>query len=182
MKYQEVQNVLEIVSYLLSYPDRGWQEGLNECLNILDDLQDEQIVQDLKQFIEKVQTQDKDRFIESYVYTFDFGKKTNMYLTYMVTGEQRERGMELLDLKQIYQSAGFAVTDKELPDYLPLMLEIAAQAEEQYTVQLLHRYTDNIAEIHQQLQTMESEYAIVFTILLQVIHELTNDNVVEGIG
>ncbi len=46
-----------------------------------------------------------------------------MYLTYMNTGEQRERGIELLELKQHYKKSGFEVTDKELPDYLPLLLE-----------------------------------------------------------
>lgn len=41
----------------------------------------------------------------------------------MNTGEQRERGIELLELKQHYKKSGLSVTDKELPDYLPLLLE-----------------------------------------------------------
>ncbi len=77
----------------------------------------------LTAFIKQALDKTNDQLIDPYVYTFDFGKKTNMYLTYMNTGEQRERGIELLELKQHYKKSGFEVTDKELPDYLPLLLE-----------------------------------------------------------
>ncbi len=52
-----------------------------------------------------------------------------MYVTYFNSGEQRERGIELPQLKNTYEQSGFLPTEKESPDYLPLMLEFAAIAE-----------------------------------------------------
>jgi nitrate reductase delta subunit len=61
-----------------------------------------------------------------YVETFDFEKRRSLHLTYHTDGDRRQRGMTMLALKRAYAEAGFEVTDSELPDYLPLMLEFAA--------------------------------------------------------
>ena len=105
------------------YPELGWSEALTELLEEIEAIEQDDVKASLATFIKQALNKTNDQLIDSYVYTFDFGKKTNMYLTYMNTGEQRERGIELLELKQHYKKSGFEVTDKELPDYLPLLLE-----------------------------------------------------------
>jgi nitrate reductase delta subunit len=49
-----------------------------------------------------------------------------LYLTYYRYGDTRKRGMAMLAFKAAYRAAGFQVTDSELPDYLPLVLDFAA--------------------------------------------------------
>lgn len=66
-----------------------------------------------------------------YVDTFDFDRRTNLYLTYHVFGDQRRRGIELVRLKLRFREAGLELADGELPDYLPVLLEFAELAPEQ---------------------------------------------------
>lgn len=166
---QPLQTAFSCTSFLLSYPETGWREALSELQETIDTITHEEIHTLLTTFIKQVQEQTDDQLIDSYVYTFDFGKKTNMYLTYMNTGEQRERGIELLELKQHYQKAGFAVTDKELPDYLPLLLEFLANANEEDSEPIMSKYTQNIQALHGQLKEANSMYEpIVASILLAI--------------
>lgn len=63
---------------------------------------------------------------ETYVETFDLHKRRSLYLTYYVHGDRRQRGQEFVRLKRLYEAAGWLLAGRELPDYLPLMLEFAA--------------------------------------------------------
>ncbi len=62
----------------------------------------------------------------AYVRTFDFDRRTSLYLTYHTHGDRRQRGLELVRLKRRYTEAGLPLTGGELPDYLPVLLEFAA--------------------------------------------------------
>lgn len=65
---------------------------------------------------------------QHYVQTFDLRRRCALYLTYYRYGDTRRRGMALLEFKAAYRVAGFAPSDAELPDYLPLVLDFAALA------------------------------------------------------
>ncbi|MEC0239195.1 nitrate reductase molybdenum cofactor assembly chaperone [Paenibacillus dokdonensis] len=60
---------------------------------------------------------------ELYVQTFDFQKKSTLYMTYAKFEEGRERGQMLARLKETYQLFGLDIMSSELSDYLPLMCE-----------------------------------------------------------
>ncbi len=60
--------------------------------------------------------------------TFDLDPRASLHLTYHAYGDRRQRGLELVRLKRRYAAAGFPLESRELPDYLPLMLELAALA------------------------------------------------------
>lgn len=63
---------------------------------------------------------------QAYVETFDLHRRCSLYLSYYLYGDRRQRGQEFVRLKHLYESAGYRLSDRELPDYLPLMLEFAA--------------------------------------------------------
>jgi nitrate reductase delta subunit len=172
MDKEQMQTVFLCTSHLLSYPDEEWANSLNDCLEAISTVQNDGIIDKITAFIHRIQTIPARQRMEQYVETFDFGKKTNLYVTYMNTGEQRERGLELLQLKQHYKTAGFDATDQELPDYLPLMLEFAACAEQQYVVPLFEMYVNNIDEIRKQLAANESPYVAIFDAIFLALEEL----------
>src|SRR5262249_52995799 len=60
---------------------------------------------------------------ERYVALFDRGRATSLHLFEHVHGESRDRGQAMVDLQAVYARAGLRLTAKELPDYLPVMLE-----------------------------------------------------------
>ncbi|WP_413470805.1 nitrate reductase molybdenum cofactor assembly chaperone [Staphylococcus sp. Marseille-Q1834] len=58
-----------------------------------------------------------------YTDTFDFNKKTPLYMTYNKFDTQKERGQMLAKLKVLYEMFGLEMASNELSDYLPLMLQ-----------------------------------------------------------
>lgn len=182
MEFKQAQQVFELLSYLLAYPDEKWAEGLKDCKEILDGLTDVRVTDSIKRFIEDISKTDPDERTKTYVSVFDFSRKTNLYMSYLSSGEQRERGMALLNLKQVYLNAGFHVTDKELPDYLPLILEFSSQAAEKFVFPIMHKYKRNISEISSQLAEMNSNYAALFGVLVYVLEQIdVDENLAEGI-
>ena len=50
----------------------------------------------------------------------------SLHLTHHLFGEEKTRGPALIDLSEFYRSHGLVVDERELPDYLPVMLEFAS--------------------------------------------------------
>lgn len=154
----EIQQVFQFCSYLLSYPDREYTGSLQEISEELTNLTESPMKAELHQYLQKAMKMRSSELVSIYVDTFDFGKKTNLYITYMTNGEQRERGMDLLFLKNYYQLHGFSATDKELPDYLPLMLEFAGTVDQETMKPVFQRYLTNIKEIADRLKPEDNLY------------------------
>ncbi len=147
MYNDQLQHAFQLCSYLLSYPDKEYIHSLPEMEYEVDSISILEIKEELQQYFKKANTLSQAELVSTYVNTFDFGKKSNLYVTYMSNGEQRERGMDLLFIKNYYRLHGFDVTDKELPDYLPIMLEFASLVDLEIMKPVFERYVDNIKEI-----------------------------------
>jgi nitrate reductase delta subunit len=63
-----------------------------------------------------------------YVRTFDLRHRNCMYLTYHQDGDTRRRGMALWRFADLYRRRGYTISDGELPDFLPAVLELASQS------------------------------------------------------
>jgi nitrate reductase delta subunit len=96
---------------------------------------------------------------EHYVETFDQHKRCALYLTYHRYGDTRKRGMALLALKAAYRTAGYAPSDNELPDYLPLVLDFAAL--DSHGERLLRAHRADLELILRALRQAASPYADV---------------------
>lgn len=66
---------------------------------------------------------------EMYVQTFDFQKKSTLYMTFYKFEDSKERGQMLARLKETYQLFGLEIASSELSDYLPLMCEFLYAAD-----------------------------------------------------
>lgn len=69
-----------------------------------------------------------------YVQTFDLTPEYSLHLTHHIFGDDKNRGPALIDLTEYYKTYGFQLADeRELPDYLPLVLEFASMLEQDET-------------------------------------------------
>ncbi|WP_138418558.1 nitrate reductase molybdenum cofactor assembly chaperone [Aquibacillus sediminis] len=155
----------QIISFLMQYPDQERFEALSTLREEIEMVEHQPIKNKLQQFIDHSMATSVDEWVDQYIEIFDFGKMTNLYVTYLKLGEQRERGLELLKLKSYYQAYGFDVTDKELPDYLPLMLEFCAQVPFATSNELLQMHVGAIQEIRGKLVEAGSYYVLLFDAL-----------------
>lgn len=110
-------SVLGAVSRLLQYPDEPFAEDAGGNRHVA-------------AFLDATRGVPLDRLRDDYIATFDFDKRTNLYLTYHLHGDGRRRGIELVRLKLRFREAGLELADGELPDYLPVLLEFAELAPE----------------------------------------------------
>lgn len=112
-------------SLLLGYPDDTLLAHLPLLDRVAASLPD-RVGGPLAAFLDHLHGSDRAALAAQYVATFDHRKRGCLYLTYYTHGDTRKRGLALLRLKQVYAAAGLTLTDDELPDHLPVMLEFAA--------------------------------------------------------
>src|SRR5690606_22092354 len=104
-----VRDYCKVLSILLLYPDERWREELPMLTDTIAEWPESRVTDVLSEFIDLVEAEDAWRFRDRYVQTFDFGKKSNLYMTYDEHGEERERGRALIELKKLYADEGFDI-------------------------------------------------------------------------
>lgn len=103
---------------------------------------------------------------ERYVATFDLRGGTSLFLTYHRFGDRRERGRALIALKRLYREAGWELSHWELPDYLPLVLELAA-VDSEVGLEVLAEYRTELAAIGRALDAAGSPWAAVLAVVAE---------------
>lgn len=158
---------LKIISLLLSYPSEELQQSgnlLRATLDQLSDLNEAQIV-GLKSLISSIADRDIYDVQEDYVLLFDRTRSLSLHLFEHVYGENRDRGQAMVDLKTMYDDAGFEIDAPEMPDYLPMFLEFLSTRSDEEARHLLGETLHIIAAIRQRLQKRGSLYATAFVAL-----------------
>lgn len=102
---------------------------------------------------------------EVYVATFDRTPSHSLHLFEHVHGESRDRGPAMVDLLDEYRALGLEVASNELPDYVPLFLEVLGLVPPAKAQSLLDEAIHVLHAIGQRLANSGSEYAGVFEVL-----------------
>ena len=118
--------VLQAASLLLDYPGAEAEQDARLIAAALGELPAGAVRTRLEEFLGWWRALSPVERETHYVETFDLRESISLYLTDARSGDSRERGPALLALRQAYRQQGADVTAAELPDYLPLMLEVAA--------------------------------------------------------
>jgi nitrate reductase delta subunit len=106
-----------------------------------------------------------------YVELFDRGRGTSLHLFEHVHGDSRDRGPAMIDLGQTYEKAGLVLTEGELPDYLPAVLEFVSTQPVREAKAFLGEMSHIFNAIFGALQHRESAYASVLGALLELAGE-----------
>lgn len=166
-----LQRIFGLFSRLLQYPDAEWREQLPDLRAEAGSIPDTVSGQRLSAFLDRAESTNELAWQAGYVRTFDFDRKSNLYLTYARHGDERERAAALLELKGRYAAAGFQLESGELPDYLPLVLEFAAAAPWEAAEDILAGEAEAIRSIGLELKESGSPYADLFDRLQQLVSE-----------
>ncbi len=162
-----VREQIKFVSLMLQYPE---EELKNSDWSLRDlNLFSAELAQSLNTFLRYFKQTPLPKLQENYVRTFDFNEHANLYLTYSKLGDEKERGQALAELKQLYERSGLIIDSKELPDYLPLVLEFIARADSQTGLILMNRFRESVAQLQQALEQAESPYAGLIQGLLLIV-------------
>ena len=108
---------------------------------------------------------------EDYVAMFDRGRRTSLHLFEHVHGDSRDRGTAMLDLRSVYERAGFVFDANELPDYVPAVLEFLSTQPFATAEEMLGDCAHILRALGEALQQRESPYAAVFAALLAMVRQ-----------
>jgi nitrate reductase delta subunit len=162
--------VLRALGALLSYPDTGIREALPEIARAVTDtaLLRASEREEILRLIAALQAGDQMESEERYVETFDHSRAKSLHLFEHLHGEARDRGQAMVDLKRIYQQAGFDLSPRELPDYLPVLLEYLSCRDLPEARDMLGDCAHILREIGEALARQGSPYIAVFQALLSI--------------
>ena len=116
----------KLASVLLQYPTVALFDGLDELDRFATTAGPRAARESFQRFLGWLRETPTSEVAQHYVRTFDLRRRCALYLTYYRYGDTRKRGMAMVVFKAAYRDAGFVVTEDDLPDYLPLVLDFAA--------------------------------------------------------
>ena len=165
--------VLRALGALLSYPQEEIRQALPE---IAEAIRASQMIpapqrEDLLTLIDELCAGDLLKVEERYVELFDRGRAASLHLFEHLHGEGRDRGQAMVDLKRLYERAGYELSSRELPDYLPVVLEYLSCRDLRESRELLGDCAHILRRIGQSLIARDSPYAAVLQTLLVIAGE-----------
>jgi len=168
---------LRALSALLSYPRDDLRQALPE---IADAIRSSPLVaarerEGLMTLIAELAAGDLLEAEERYVELFDRRRATSLHLFEHLHGESRDRGEAMVELKRLYERAGFELSTSELPDYLPVVLEYLSCRDLAETREILSDCAHILKMIARELITRHSAYSSVLQALLVIAGEAPLD-------
>lgn len=160
MTSDQLKDGLRTAAFLLSYPDAAWRAGLDEADAAVATLAGEP-ADLLAAFVAAARAADAQDFEKRYVDAFDFNKDTSLYLTSRDRGDDVKRRTDLLSYAVYFTEAGFT-PESESPDYLPAVLELAAEAAPEVAARMIRTTAADVASLAAALEAHDlSDYAQV---------------------
>jgi nitrate reductase delta subunit len=157
----ERARIYKLCSLALQYPDRELVAAREELAAAAAVLPRSPAADALDRFFAWWSGTPAIELAREYVQSFDLHKRSALYLTFYSLGDRRDRGLGLLRLKKLYRAAGLPLEGRELPDYLPVMLEFAASAAPGQGELLLREQRAALELVRGSLHEQQSPYAHV---------------------
>lgn len=158
----------KIFSTLLSYPNENLKIYINKMLETIEkeNILFEEKINKIKKFTFYIKENNLLFLQEKYVSIFDRQKQLSLYLFEHIHGDSRERGMAMVDLKNLYEKSNFAMkSENELPDYIPVFLEYLSLISKEQASLLLGEIINIITTLKIRLKHIESHYYSIFSAL-----------------
>jgi nitrate reductase delta subunit len=164
-------------SALLSYPSAEMRAALPEIADVIrtSPLVVAQEREDVLGLLTELAQGDLLEVEERYVDLFDRGKALSLNLFEHLHGEDRDRGTAMVDLKRLYENAGFDLATSELPDYLPVFLEYLSCGDLAGAKEHLADCAHILRAIARSLLARQSRYAAVLQALIVIAGEAPVD-------
>ncbi|MBV1700670.1 MAG: nitrate reductase molybdenum cofactor assembly chaperone [Hyphomicrobiales bacterium] len=172
-----------ILSALLVYPSEGLMAAAGEFPAALDR---EALVpaaerQAMRRLIDEIVGGDLYDLQERYGLLFDRTRSLSLHLFEHVHGESRDRGQAMVDLLALYQKAGLAPTNAELPDFVPLFLEFLSTRQLEEARDHLAQTAHILEAIAERLKKRHSSYEAVFRALCTMAQTQPDRSTVEAL-
>lgn len=172
----------QLCSLLLDYPD----EQLAARVPLLRDVAaglPPAVAEPLGRFLDHVGQVGLGELQRDYVDTFDVTRRCALHLTYFLHGDTRNRGVALVQFKQLYRQHGVELDDRsetgagaELPDHLAVVLEFGATVAPDAAWKLLNDHRVGIELLRRALERRGSPWLDVVAAVRATLPQLDGDD------
>ncbi len=155
---------LRVLARLLAYPEQPLLDAVSQMVDVLNSEKwlPTSLRGRLKAFMHGMAIRPLMDLQEEYVVLFDRGRALSLHLFEHVHGESRDRGQAMVDLLELYRAGGLELNARELPDYLPLMLEYLSTRPRAEARELLDDAMGVIVLLGARLAERGSDFALLF--------------------
>ena len=163
-------SMLKLIGVLMDYPqDELWEHGdeLQAALAESSAGLSSSRRRALQRFVTDLLASDPLEAQDAWLSLFDRGRSMSLLLFEHIHGESRDRGQAMVDLIEAYRKNGLHLSAKELPDYLPLLLEYLSQRPEEEARDWLHHVNHIVGLLAARAGERKSPYAVLFEILVE---------------
>lgn len=160
----------QAIGWLLTYPEAPLLAAAPEILEVMEEerLLTATRLASLRRFVEDMRAEDLIEAQERYVGQFDRSRQISLHLFEHVHGESRDRGMAMVNLREVYLAAGLAPDSTELPDFLPMYLEYLSRLPLSEARNGLGDVAPILQVLHKRLAQRGSRYADLVCALLDI--------------
>lgn len=161
--------ILKLIGVLLDYPaDTLWSHCEELVSATGDGALSPKRQQQLAGFVSGLLALEPMTAQERWLGLFDRGRSMSLLLFEHIHGESRDRGQAMVDLVETYRQNGFELASKELPDYLPLVLEYLSLRPGDEVADWLSHTTHILELLAARAGERESPYALLFELLIEL--------------
>lgn len=161
--------ILKLVGVLLDYPaDTLWSHREELVSATADGSLSPKRQQQLATFVSELLALEPMTTQERWLGLFDRGRSMSLLLFEHIHGESRDRGQAMVDLVETYRKHGFELASKELPDYLPLVLEYLSLRPMDEVLDWLNHTAHILELLAARAGERESPYALLFELLIEL--------------
>lgn len=161
-------SLLKLLGVLIDYPpDELWQHGDELLAACADPALPAKRREALRAFVRELLASDPLDAQERWLATFDRGRSMSLLLFEHIHGESRDRGQAMVDLINAYRRNGYEIGTRELPDYLPLLLEYLARRPDPEAREWLHHVGHIVGLLAARAAERGSPYALLFELLVE---------------
>lgn len=158
---------LKVLSVLLSYPTADLVAAVDELRSAL---QHEALLgkaerSGVEELIDDLAGGELIDLQERYILLFDRTRSLSLHLFEHVHGESRDRGQAMVDLRSRYEAQGLEIAARELPDYLPLLLEYLSVLPPAQAAEELSQPGVILSALAERLEEKGTPYAAALRIL-----------------
>ncbi|MBL4692321.1 MAG: nitrate reductase molybdenum cofactor assembly chaperone [Magnetovibrio sp.] len=154
------------IGAVLNYPSAELISALDEieaCLN-----EEKTLNKGLSKLLQHMKTTPLLELQEQYVDLFDRTRTLSLHLYEHVHGDSRDRGQSMVDLQSVYHLHGYAMSQPELPDFVPLFCEFLSLAPEKASRSMLGEASTVLEVIRTGLDKRDSLYEAAIVALINL--------------
>ena len=160
-------HTLRVLARLMAYPEQALLDAVPQMIEVIraENWLPESLSERLETFMHDMAARPLIELQEAYVLLFDRGRALSLHLFEHVHGESRDRGQAMVDLLELYRANGLELDARELPDYLPLMLEYLSTRPRAEAKELLGDAMGVIVLLGARLTERHSDFTLLFEAL-----------------